>query len=294
MRCTKGIILAGGSGSRLFPLTIASNKQLLPIYDKPVVYYPLTAFMLAGIRDILIIGREQDMPFLKNLLGCGERWGMHFDYAVQKTPRGLPDAFLIGASFAQGQPVALILGDNFFYGQGLSQMLGDVTQSVCGAHIFLHRVDDPRRYGVMVLDDQGSPCQIVEKPKDPPSQLAITGLYYFDGSVVERARTLTPSLRGELEITDLIATYMDDKNAQATVLKRGYVWFDVGTPETLLRASQYVEVVQSRQGIVIASPEEVAWRMGFISSKEFTHLVEDLPQSAYRASLEQVLTDACA
>lgn len=294
MRCEKGIILAGGSGSRLFPLTRASNKQLLPIYDKPVIYYPLTTLMLAGIRDILIIGRPQDIPVLKVLLGSGEQWGLHFSYATQEQPKGLPDAFVVGKSFIEDKPVALILGDNFFYGQGLSTLLNQCAERVEGAHTFLTRVDDPRRYGVMVLDAQGKPEKIVEKPEKPPSNWAVVGLYYFDGSVCARAQALRPSTRGETEITDLIATYMTEKCLQANRLGRGYVWLDVGTPDALLSASQYVNVVQSRQGIVIASPEEVAFRMNFITSSQFETLVSGLPTCAYSDLLKGVIKDACA
>ncbi|TGW14598.1 glucose-1-phosphate thymidylyltransferase [bacterium NHP-B] len=293
MACTKGIILAGGSGSRLFPLTLASNKQLLPVYDKPVIYYPLTTLMLAGVRTILIIGRAQDMPFLQALLGTGEQWGLTLQYAVQDEPRGLPDAFLVGKAFLQHDPALLILGDNVFYGQGLSQTLIKVAHHVDGVHTFLYRVHDPRRYGVMVLDEEGRPQSIVEKPDNPPSKLAITGLYLFDGTAAMRAETLVPSARGELEIVDLIASYMTEGRAQATVLGRGYVWLDVGTPQALLEASEYVSVVQSRQSLVVASPEEVAWRMKFISSAAFQRLVEELPVSAYRSVLEEMMHDEC-
>lgn len=288
---TRGILLAGGSGSRLYPLTRASNKQLLPIYDKPVVYYPLSTLMLAGIRDILIIANPGDLPVLQNLLGDGAQWGISFSYAAQESPRGLPDAFLVGKEFIGDGPVMLVLGDNFFYGQGFSGLLEKAVRSVSGAHTFLYRVEDPRRYGVMVLDTDGNPQSIVEKPDTPPSNFAVTGLYVFDETVSERAAALRPSQRGELEITDLIASYMTEKTAKASVLARGYAWFDVGTPAALLNASQYVEVIQSRQGVVVAAPEEIAWRMKFISTAAFEKLVHALPVCAYRRCLERLLDD---
>jgi glucose-1-phosphate thymidylyltransferase len=287
----KGIILAGGSGSRLYPLTRASNKQLLPIYDKPVIYYPLSALMLTGIRDILIISGPSDMTALQNLLGDGSQWGIRLSYAVQDKPSGLPEAFIIGDAFMGGHPAALILGDNFFYGQGFSTLLSSASHFEAGGHTFLYRVDDPRRYGVMTLDDHGQPKDIVEKPSNPPSNLAVTGLYMFDGTAPERARALQPSLRGETEITDLIRSYMHEHTLKASILQRGYAWFDVGTPQALLNASQYVEVIQSRQGVVIASPEEIAWRMGFISDDWFEKCVYALPQCNYRQTLEKLVHD---
>ena len=289
--CTRGIILAGGSGSRLYPLTRASNKQLLPIYDKPVIYYPLTVLMLSGIREILIIGRPRDIPFLQELLGTGSQWGVRFEYAIQENPKGLPDALIIGEKFIQNEPVALILGDNFFYGQGFSSVLKNISEQVLGCHTFLYHVEDPRRYGVMVLDNRRKPLMIVEKPSTPPSKLAVTGFYYFDGTVASRARALRPSSRGELEIADLITSYIQEVKAESTILERGYAWFDVGTPKALLNASQYVEVIQSRQGVIIASPEEVAWRMGFISSDAFEKQVTSLPKCAYQQALESILDD---
>lgn len=289
MNCTKGIILAGGTGSRLHPLTIAANKQLLPIYDKPVVYYPLTTLMLGGIREILIISTPKDLSSLENLLGSGEQLGMKISYILQEEPRGLPDAFILGERFIDQSPVAMILGDNFFHGHGLTDLAFEAAQKVNGARIFAYSVEDPSRYGIVTLNDRGIPVELTEKPKNPKSHFAVTGLYFFDGDVSHRAKNLKPSQRGELEIVDLIRTYMDEERLSVTQLGRGYVWFDVGTPESLLSASNYVEVIQSRQGIIIASPEEVAWRMKFINDKAFKDQVTSLPRSTYRKYLETLL-----
>lgn len=284
MKVKKGIILAGGTGTRLFPLTITANKHLLPIYDKPVIYYPLTTLMLAGIRDILIISTPRDLPTLKGLLRNGKQWGMRFSYQVQKEPKGLAEAFILGEKFINQQPIAMILGDNFFYGQGLSKVLYDGAQHVEGAHIFTYVVDDPSRYGIISFDDHD--IRIEEKPVQPLSHLAITGLYYFDGTVSERAKKLQLSSRNELEITDLIKSYVHELNI--IQLGRGYVWFDVGTAQSLLKASNYVEVIQSRQGILIASPEEVAWRMDFIKEKDLHNLINNLPVSKYQQYLNMI------
>lgn len=289
MKCEKGIILAGGTGSRLYPLTIASNKQLLPIYDKPVIYYPLTTLMLAGIKDILIISTAKDLPPLKNLLGTGAQWGMRFEYKVQEEPKGLPEAFIIGEEFINGKPVALILGDNFYHGHGLSETVRKAAEDVNGSHLFLYNVEDPSPYGVIILRENGTPVEVLEKPKNLESKLAITGLYYFDGSVAEKAKELKPSERGELEITDLIRFYLLEGKAKTTVLGRGYVWFDVGSATSLLSASNYVETLQSRQGINIASPEEVAWRMEFIDEQKFCSLISVLPKGIYKKRLEKIL-----
>lgn len=291
MKIAKGIILAGGTGSRLYPLTLASNKQLLPIYDKPAIYYPLTTLMLAGIRNILLISSPKDLSALQNLLGSGEQWGMQFSYQKQEEPRGLPDAFLVGEKFIANDPVALILGDNFFHGHGLSELVEEATHLPSGAHIFIYPVEDPSRYGVPIFNSEGRLLDLVEKPAKPPSRYAVTGLYYFDGNVSEYAHALKPSARGELEITDLIRFYLQEKRVNTTTLGRGYVWFDVGTPHSLLTASQYVEVIQSRQGMRIACPEEVAWRMNFISRMAFEKLLETLPQSAYKQGLMELLQE---
>ena len=285
-RIKKGIILAGGTGSRLYPLTIASNKQLLPIYDKPAIYYPLSILMLAGIREVLFISTPRDLPALKNLFGEGTQWGMQFSYEVQENPRGLPEAFIIGEEFIQEEPVAMILGDNFFHGHGLPELLQEADQTFSGGHIFTHKVEDPRQYGVVTLED-GKIKRIEEKPQTPSSNLAITGLYYFDESVTSRAKGLKLSSRGEFEITDLVASYHSEGALTMSQLGRGTVWFDVGNPKSLLETSQYVEVIQSRQGVSVASPEEVAWRQGFVGDEQIKELIQKLPKSQYRLSLER-------
>jgi glucose-1-phosphate thymidylyltransferase len=290
MKITKGIILAGGYGSRLFPLTIAANKQVLPIYDKPVIYYPLTTLMLAGIRNILIISTPKDLPAIKNLLGMGESFGMSFSYQPQENPNGLPEAFILGEKFINNEPVAMILGDNFFHGHGLSEAVFKPAQSLSGAHIFTYNVEDPERYGIVTLNKHEKIIHIEEKPSKAKSKLAITGLYYFDGSVIERSQKLKPSSRGELEIVDLIKSYLAENRVTLTQLGRGYVWFDAGTPKSLLEASQYVETIQSRQGVFIASPEEVAWRMNFINMPDFENLLFKMPKSKYKEYLSKLDT----
>ena len=290
MNCKKGIILAGGLGSRLSPLTIATSKQLLPIYDKPVIFYPLTTLMLGGIQEILIISTPRDLLVIQHLLGDGRQYGLSIQYKVQIEPRGLPEAFIIGEEFIDKQPVAMILGDNFFHGHGLTDLLQNTSQNISGAHIFVCPVEDPSRYGVVAINKEGVITQIVEKPKELISHLAITGLYYFDGSVAARAKKLKPSARGELEIVDLIRSYLQDDVVELTLLGRGYVWFDVGTPKALLNASNYVEVIQSRQGVIIASPEEVAWNMGYIHDHDFLKIIDGLPNNPYKEYLQSLLT----
>ncbi len=289
MKIKKGIVLAGGSGSRLYPLTVASNKQLLPIYDKPVIYYPLTTLMLAGIREILVISTPKDLSAIEMLLGTGEQFGINILYQAQEKPNGLPEAFILGEKFIDGNPVAMILGDNFFHGHGLSEAVFNPAQNLLGAHIFTYNVEDPERYGIVVLDEKENVLDIEEKPVNPKSSLAVTGLYYFDGSVSERAKKLKPSSRGELEIVDLIKSYIVQSKISITQLSRGYVWFDAGTPKSLLDASQYVEVIQSRQGTFIASPEEVAWRMGFVSDEEFKMVLLKMPKSKYQEYLLKLI-----
>jgi glucose-1-phosphate thymidylyltransferase len=281
----KGIILAGGSGSRLYPLTVASNKQLLPIYDKPVIYYPLTTLMLAGIKDILIISSSHDLPSIQKLLGDGANLGMNFSYLMQEKPNGLPEAFILGKKFIDNDNVAMILGDNFFHGHGLASVISEPTNNFNGCHLFTYNVDDPERYGVVVLDNKKNIIDIEEKPKKAKSNLAITGLYYFDGSVAERAKKFKPSARGELEIVDLIKSYMSDEITSVTQLARGFVWLDAGTPKSLLEASQYVEVIQTRQGNFIASPEEVALNVGFINKHDFENQISKMPKSKYQEYL---------
>lgn len=287
-KITKGIILAGGCGSRLYPLTLSINKQLLPIYDKPLMYYPLTTLMLAGIRDILIITNPKDLKAVKDLLGTGERLGIKISYDVQEKPNGLPEAFIIAEKFIEKKPVAMILGDNFFHGQGLTGILHSQARNLVGSNIFVNNVDDPERYGVVILGDNEKILDIEEKPKNPKSNLAITGLYYFDGSVSERAKKLKPSERGELEIVDLIKSYMQKGNVCVTQLGRGYVWFDAGTPQSLLHASQYVEVIQSRQGNFIASPEEIARHMKYLSKSDFEKNIAQMPKSKYKEYLSRL------
>lgn len=290
MKVTKGIILAGGSGTRLYPITIAANKQLLPIYDKPVLYYPLTTLMLAGIRDILIISTARDLDAIERLLGSGEQFGIRLRYQIQNNPNGLPEAFILGEEFIDNDPVAMVLGDNFFHGHGLSEVIYDAAQSVKGAHLFTYQVDDPQRYGVAILDKNSRVIDLEEKPKNPKSNRAITGLYYFDHTVSERAKKLEPSPRGELEIVSLIKTYLDDQLVSATHFGRGYVWFDTGTAQSLLSASQYVQVIQSRQNTSIASPEEVALNMKFVTEEEFKLNLERLPETSYKNYLIGLLS----
>ncbi|MGD0466154.1 MAG: glucose-1-phosphate thymidylyltransferase RfbA [Gammaproteobacteria bacterium] len=289
MKIEKGIILAGGFGSRLYPLTIAANKHLLPMFDKPVIYYPLTTLMLAGIRKILIISTARDLPDIQQLFGSGSQFGMEFSYMIQEKPNGLPEAFILGEKFINNELVAMILGDNFFHGHGLSEAVFNPAQNLTGAHIFTYNVEDPERYGVVVLDKKEKILDIEEKPLNPKSNLAVTGLYYFDGTVSERAKVLKPSLRKELEIIDLIKNYITEDKISVTQFGRGYVWFDAGTPQSLLDASQYVEVIQSRQGIFISSPEEVAWRMGFIDDLGFELLLSNMPKSKYHEYLVKLM-----
>lgn len=291
MTINKGIILAGGTGSRLYPLTLASNKQLLPIYDKPVIYYPLTTLMLAGIKDILIISTPHDLPSIEQLLGNGQRFGIKISYQAQEKPSGLPEAFILGETFIANEPVAMILGDNFFHGHGLPEDLTSASSNLAGAHIFTYHVEDPERYGIVVLDENETVVDIEEKPKSPKSNLAVTGLYYFDGTVAARAKKLKPSSRGELEIVDLINSYISDDNVGVSQFGRGYVWFDAGTPKSLLDASQYVEVIQSRQGVSIASPEEVSFHMKFVTPTEFKNNISSMPKSKYKNYLINLAKD---
>ncbi|UCD42032.1 MAG: glucose-1-phosphate thymidylyltransferase RfbA [Chloroflexota bacterium] len=260
----KGIILAGGKGTRLHPLTISTSKQLLPVYDKPMVYYPLSMLMLAGIREILVISSPEALPAFKDLLGDGHQWGLEFSYVQQDHPRGLADAFLLGKDFINRQPVSLILGDNIFFGHGLPDSLRKASELQEGALIFAYPVRDPERYGVVEFDEHGKALSIEEKPEKPRSHYAVPGIYFYDGRVVEFAESLTPSARGELEITDLNCIYLENSELRVEVLGRGVAWLDAGTHESLLQAAQFVQTLEDRQGMMISCPEEIAYRLGFI------------------------------
>lgn len=283
----RGIILAGGVGSRLYPLTRVTSKQLLPIFDKPMIYYPLTTLMLAGIRDIAIISTRIDLPRFEQLLGHGSQWGISIRYLEQPEPRGIADAITVGADHLGGHKSALILGDNFFYGHGLKQILDRANRNT-GATVFGYQVRDPERYGVVVVDEREMPTELLEKPNPSPSNWAITGLYFYDERVVEMARDLQPSRRGELEITDLNRRYLETGSLNVELLYRGFAWLDTGTHESLQEASTFVETVQKRQGLLIASPEEVAFRMGFISNSELHSLARMIPESGYGQYLRRI------
>jgi glucose-1-phosphate thymidylyltransferase len=288
---SKGIILAGGAGTRLFPLTIAISKQLLPVYDKPLIYYPLSALMLAGIRDILVISTPQALPQFRQLLGDGSSWGMRFTYAEQDQPRGIAEAFLIAEEFLAGDPAALVLGDNIFYGDELSSNAQRAAAGDAGATLFAYRVHDPERYGVVEFDKAGRAVSLEEKPKVPKSRYAVTGLYFYDSDVVERARRLKPSARGELEITDLNRQYLEDGKLNVVTLGRGYAWFDTGTHDSLLEAGQFIQTIEKRQGLKVACPEEIAYRMGYIDHAQVEKLAKPVLNSGYGSYLLGLLAE---
>ena len=285
----KGILLAGGSGTRLHPTTKSISKQLLPIYDKPMVYYPLTTLMLAGITDILLISTPEDTPRYEDLLGDGGDWGISIEYRVQAEPKGIAEAFLIGADFIDQSPVALILGDNVFYGNAFPTMMRDAIADLQQATVFAYPVNDPRRYGVVVLDEHGKATSLEEKPANPKSRYAVTGLYFYDASVVDHAKKLQPSGRGELEITDLNKMYLARRELKVVQMGRGMAWLDTGTSEALLEAAQYVHAIEKRQGLKIACPEEIAFRMGYISPSQLRGLADRYSNSTYGTYLQDLV-----